>query len=369
MKGYRPPSFCRVLYFGTTDGSSTAVHYFTNFLRLGYAVYAYDPDPWRIDNWRDEFILRVTKRPATHHRRRAELELVRLCRNHQFDLIFVMGQNFVSAETLNTIRKASKFPPVIVYHSHDNNFSPGILKPKNFAQNLVAYDYVFTTKSQNVQQYNILGQANSFYLPSAYEPSIHHPIPDKYSRYSPEQFDVTFVGTYDKCRAPVLEAAGWNRLHVWGSHWMRAPLSPERRSRIEGGPVNFLEYSDVLSHSKCVLGLLREEAKDKHTQRTFEIPACGALQFAPRNEEIQTFFTDNKDIVLFSNADELREKLNYYLSHPTQRRVLAQKGTERCVKGKHTYLDRVLEILKISGFSSSKVSLKKTAEFVKFREK
>ncbi len=358
MKTYRPPSFCRVLYVGTTDGSSTAVHYFTNFLKLGYAVYAYDPDPFRMSNWRDALRVKLTKRPSLHHQRRAELNLVRLCRNHQFDLIFVMSQNFISAETLNAMKKASKFSPVMVYHSHDNNFSKGILKPKNFSQNLVAFDYVFTTKSQNVASYKALGQSQSIFIPSAYEPSVHHPIPDRYSRYKPDEFEVTFIGTYDKSRAPLLEAAGWHRLNVWGDRWNRAPLSADRRKRINGGPVNFLEYSDVLSHSKCILGLLREEAQDLHTQRTFEVAACGGLQFAPRNEEIQSFFTDKKEIVLFSSTDELRELINYYLAHPAARRAVARRGHERLLKGQHTYMDRLHEILKTAGFSSSRLSIR-----------
>jgi spore maturation protein CgeB len=243
------------------------------------------------------------------------------------------------------MRKASKRPPVMAYHSHDNNFSAGILKPKDFDKTLCAYDLVFTTKSQNVPRYRELGQDESHFLASAFEPSIHHPIDDRYSRYSGQSFDVTFIGTYDRSRLPFLEKAGWNRVHVWGDHWKRFPEYRKLKSRIHPRAIYDFEFADVTSHSKCALGLLREEAEDLHTTRTFEIPACGALQIAPRNEELLSFFKEEEEIVCFQSAEELKDKLDFYLRNDFKRLQIARRGHERCLRDKHTYLDRVKEIL------------------------
>jgi spore maturation protein CgeB len=338
----------RVLFLGDTSGASTAAHYYTNLVRLGHTVYPFNPDPFKPRSWLERWEMRASKKPPAAAVAATNAEVLRLCAENQFDLVFSMAQNYVSAQTLSEIRSVSKVSPILVYHSHDNNFSPGVLKPQGFEAIMRAYDVVFTTKSMNVEKYQALGQPQAYYLPSAFEPAVHHPISDTYSRFERDKFAVTFVGTYDRSREPLLDAVGWKNLHVWGDHWKKFPRFEHQRSNIYPKAVYFFEYSDILSHSQVVLGLLREEAGDRHTQRTFEIPACGALQIAPRNEEILSYFKEDKEIVCFSSNEELTSKVEFYLKHESKRREIAKKGLDRVLKGKHTYLDRVQSILKIA---------------------
>jgi len=336
----------RVLFLGSTQGNSTSLHYFTSLVRQGHSVYPFDPDPMWARHFADKVRIRLLKEPPPANVQASTSKVLSLCRDNQFDLVFVMSQNFLSADVLESIRRVSQKPPTIIFHSHDNVFSPGILTPPDFESAIRAYDFVFTTKSQNVVRYRALGQPNAHFLPSAYEPSVHRPIGGEHRTYHGPEFEVTFVGTYDHSREPLLEAIGWQRLHVWGDRWSRSPQYAEHPERIHPKAIYHFEYAEVLSHSQCALGLLREEAEDLHTQRTFEIPACGALQIAPRNAEIATFFKEGKEIVLFSSLEELKEKVDYYLSHPKARKEIARKGYERCLKDRHTYDDRVTEILK-----------------------
>jgi spore maturation protein CgeB len=208
-----------------------------------------------------------------------------------------MSQNYIDADTLREMRRIARQPLTLVYHSHDNNFSPGVLSPRDFSHALVEYDHVFTTKSQNVARYQSLGQANAHYLPSAFEPSVHQPIRGKESRYTEKPFEVTFVGTFDSSREPLVEAIGWDRLNVWGNHWKNYSRYDSYYERITTRAVYHHHYADIVSNSQVALGLLRQEAEDLHTQRTFEIPACGALQVAPRNQEITLYFKENKEII------------------------------------------------------------------------
>lgn len=337
----------RALFFGSTRGTACSLHYFTSLVRLGHEALPFDPEYFAAQGPVERLLIRARKGPTPRKMRRVSEALVRLCRESRFDLVFVMAENFLESETIETIRRASASPPRFLYHSHDNNFAPGILKPPGFFDTLAAYDAVFTTKSQNVARYREIGQTNAHYVPSAYEPTVHHPVPAAYSRYE-RDFDVTFIGTFDGSRPPLLEAAGWDRLHVWGSDWRRWPDYARHAERITPRPVYYFEFADVLSRSRCALGLLREEAEDRHTQRTFEIPACGALQVAPRNDEILSFFDEGKEIVCFGSREELKEKLDYYLSHETERKRIARAGYERCLAGRHTYVDRVAEMIRLA---------------------
>lgn len=338
----------KILFVGSTKGFACSLHYYTSLVRLGHSVLPYDPDFFQTRGFFDKLAVRISKSPKKRVVDKAHRALVDLCRHNQFDMVFVMAENFIRRETLEAMQDASPRPPVLMYHSHDNNFSSGILKPNHFFSTLNEYDLVFTTKSQNVERYKSLGQQNSFFIPSAYEPAVHHPVLEQDSRYRKSELLVTFVGTYDRSRDPILEKVGWDRLQVWGSHWQRSPHFPKHKDHIHPNPIYYFEFADVLSSSACSLGLLRAEAEDLHTQRTFEIPACGALQFSPRTDEILSFFEEDKEIVCFSSAEELKDKLDYYLRDESARRKVAEAGHRRCVDGKHAYIDRVRSMIQLA---------------------
>lgn len=337
----------RILFIGSTQGTACSLYYFTSFSRLGHSVIPFDPEYFQASNPLEKIAVRLRKGPTPKKVQRVSDRIVDICRRNRFDLVFVMAENFFSHATMEEIRKHVPNPPLFAFHSHDNVFSSGICKPADFEKTLRAYDFLFTTKSQNVARYKQLGQANAYFIPSAYEPSVHQPVPLSYSRCADRNLKVTFVGTYDHSRQPYLEAIGWENLHVWGNDWKRFPGYTAHADRIAAHAIYYFEFADVMSRSQCSLGLLREEAEDLHTQRTFEIPACGALQVAPRNEEILSFFREGEEIVCFASPEELRDKLNHYLANEGERSRIARKGHERCLKDHHTYQDRVSEMIGI----------------------
>ncbi|MBI4406187.1 MAG: glycosyltransferase [Deltaproteobacteria bacterium] len=347
----------KILFVGSTRGTACSLHYFTSLVRLGHSVLPFDPEYFVARNPIERLMIRSRKAPTPAKVVQVGQSLMRLARENTFDIVFVMAENFLGYQTIEEIRRISRRPPLFLYHSHDNNFSEGICKPKNFEETIRSYDFMFTTKSQNVRRYQELGQTQSHFIPSAYEPTVHHPIIEPYSQFSGEPFEVTFVGTYDKSRDEILDAVGWERLHIWGNGWKHSPNYPAHRERITPSAIYFYEFADVISHSQCALGLLRAEAADLHTQRTFEIPACGALQIAPRTEEILSFFDEDKQIVCYGSLEELRDKTEYFLNHSVQRRKIAQQGHERCVLGKHTYVDRVSQMLAIANEKKLAVAL------------
>ena len=338
----------RILYFGSTSGTECALHYFTAFSRLGHEVLPFDPGYFRGDDPIARLAIRLRRGPSEAKRRAVGRQLAELCRRNRFDVVFVIAENFLSREDIAAARDASgRTPPHFIYHSHDNNFARGICLASDFLSTLACFDTVFTTKKRNVSRYEALGQRNAHYVPSAYEPTVHHPVPPAYRRAA-EPIDVSFVGTYAPSRLPALEAVGWERLQVWGQSWPRWSGYWAHAARITPRPIFFFELADVLSRSRISLGLLREEVEDRHTQRTFEIPACGSLQIAPRTDEILEYFDEGREIVCFDSPEELRDKVGYYLTHEKERARIAKQGHLRCVRSGHTYVDRCEEMLRIA---------------------
>ena len=344
----------KALFFGSTHGKACALHYFTSLIRLGIQTIPFDPEYFASHSVIEKALIKINKGPTRDRVERTAEDLINLCKHNHFDFVFNMAENFLSAEVMTTIRDSVRNPPLFLYHSHDNNFSSGICKPHDFESALKAYDFVYTTKSQNVERYKKLGQPRSYFIPSAYEPNVHLPIPDADSRWASQNIRVSFVGTYDQSRDPICELIGWQNLHVWGDHWKRSPHFTRQYSHIVPKAVFYFEFADIISHSKISLGLLRIEANDLHTQRTFEIPACGGFQIAPRNEEIQTFFNENEDIVLYDSLEELKDKCGYYLEHESERKEIAHAGFRKVTSGSHTYVDRVQVMLNLAGLSLGK---------------
>ena len=82
--------------------------------------------------------------------------------------------------------------------------------------------------------------------------------------------------------------------------------------------------------------------------RTFEIPMSGGLQFTSYNEEIASYFDEDKEIVLYHNKEEMIDKAKYYLDPKHENmvntmKIAARKRAER----DHTWTKRFVEIFKV----------------------
>jgi spore maturation protein CgeB len=82
--------------------------------------------------------------------------------------------------------------------------------------------------------------------------------------------------------------------------------------------------------------------------RTFEVPGIGGIQLAPNTKEHELFFEADKEIFLYNTVDECISKINYLLSLTTEQanqyRVFAM---EACIKNKHSYKDRAMQVLEV----------------------
>lgn len=337
----------RILYLGSISPTACASFYADAAESIGHTVFRWDPQFFHSKKLKEYLELKIFKRPTQQKLDWNHQEILKKCIELKIDLVLNLAENFVPLSLLQELKALPK-PPKLIYHSHDNNFSSGILKSNDFFETLSWYDCVFTTKSQNLQKYKMLGQSRAFYIPSAYEPKIHRPISASESRLGGKEFAVSFVGTYDKSRDRFLKELDWEKLYVWGDRWTRFKQYSKYRDHIFPKAIYFPDFADVLSHSQVTLGLLREEAEDRHTQRTFEIPACGAFQIAPRNDEILSYFTEDQEIVCFESPQEMKEKVDYYLNHPTERKRIAEAGFKRVTQGNHSYRHRVITMLEKS---------------------
>src|SRR5690606_28432443 len=80
---------------------------------------------------------------------------------------------------------------------------------------------------------------------------------------------------------------------------------------------------------------------DQHTPRSFQIPACGgALMISQRTPEHLHFFREDQEAIYFDDVDELRDKLNFWLSpqHDEARKAIVTAARKRCINEDYSYI-------------------------------
>ena len=123
--------------------------------------------------------------------------------------------------------------------------------------------------------------------------------------------------------------------------------------------VSFDEMNSLYSNFALSLGItelwdtyILKHPIHKLHMRTFEIPMCGGLQFAPYIEELSDYFTDGKEIVLYKDEEEYIDKAKYYLKDDMNdlRLKMKMSARERAEK-EHTWLNRfnkIFDLLKLN---------------------
>ncbi len=70
-------------------------------------------------------------------------------------------------------------------------------------------------------------------------------------------------------------------------------------------------------------------------QRVFDIMSAGGFVLSNDQPEIRELFSPDREVVLFSSIEELKEKAVFYLKHKDIRRKIAEKGYS-AVSGKYS---------------------------------
>jgi glycosyltransferase involved in cell wall biosynthesis len=219
---------------------------------------------------------------------------------------------------------------------------------------LPAYDHVFTTKSYQVKDLEeLLGVSRVTFIPHGYCPDVHQPLLlNEWDKKSYET-EVSFIGIHspkkERLIASVRGALPHVKIRVFGNLWRTRCSTPGLYPFIMGRPVMGWAYSKAIQAAKVNLGINSETVKgsssgDLTSTRSFEIPACGGFMIHERNHEIQSFYEEDKEIVLFDDENELVEKIQYYLNNPDLRKAISMAGHRRCVPA-YSYDERMRECL------------------------
>jgi glycosyltransferase involved in cell wall biosynthesis len=263
------------------------------------------------------------------------------------DVLFIYKGAFVYPATLRNAKAAgcylALFYPDVSLLAHGSNIP----------ESIPIYDIIFTTKTFGIRdlhdQFNF---NNAHFIPHGFDPDIHRKLEIGQEEHEEFDCDVSFIGTYSPKKEATLNYLKENfpniKLKIWGDQWNRS-TSRAIAGDIKNKPVLGDLYATAIQCSTINLGILSEQvngasAGDLITSRTFHIPACGGFMLHERNEESILYYQENKEVVYFSNEEEMVQKIHYYLGREQERQMISEAGYERAIS-EHSLVNRAFLIM------------------------
>ena len=229
----------------------------------------------------------------------------------EFDFIIIFKGIELNLKTLKHISKYQKKAKWInIYTDNPFNLKHASCSNWNVLKSINFYDYFCTSFSrklnEKLKKYKI---RNHIFLPFGFDKKIHF-VAKKLKKENINN-NVNFVGAYDEFRKNFLNNLKRN-VNIYGPGWNKAK-NLSKLLKIKSNFISGKKMRDVCRNYSVSLNILREQDKESHNMKVFEIPAMGGLMLTERNKETKYFFKENKECFMYSNLNEARTKIDFIL--------------------------------------------------------
>lgn len=336
MKGDQPS----ILLVGSGMRTSLENMYLRAFARNGFTgVHLFDLDPLVPSFFRRRFVNRLTL--PLQHAKISQLFIAHLEKNRRaYDCIIVFKGMQFSRVVLGKGKEIAGRAQWININPDDpfNIASPGASN-QNVLEAMSFYDLYCIWSISLAEKLSESGAKRVMYLPFGYDEEFHQPP----SLKEPSPDLVSFVGSWDPEREYILSRLVHCNLVVYGNGWRHVRTISPLRQHIAFRDIFGGELAQVIGGSALSLNLLRPQNTGSHNMRAFEIPAMGGLMLTNRTVEQQKFFPENEACYMYGDMEELKEKIEYILTHPHEADQVRARGLE--LVHAHSYTGRVRQLM------------------------
>lgn len=256
--------------------------------------------------------------------------VVRQCSVLKPDMFLTIKGTGLDVATLRRLRHMQI--PVVMFFP-DYHFDHPQLSVDTFAE----YDLFVTTKSFQIDYLaGLLGPDHVAYVPHGYVDGTHAPLfgPGE----APYSHDVLYAGNHSAAKQTWLEQLAEGipsaSIGIVGNRWEQAALGPLHRANLLGERLA-VAYAQSIQQARINIALHMGAAPngwaDLVSTRTFEIPACKGFMLHIDNAEVREFFDVGTEIDTFASAEELCDKVRFYLDRPALRAAMIERAYARCV--------------------------------------
>ncbi|HTY12899.1 MAG TPA: glycosyltransferase [Candidatus Omnitrophota bacterium] len=234
------------------------------------------------------------------------------------------------------------------------------------------YDRVFTVESACVNAHRAAGSSGAEFLPLACVPEIHKkmevdekyrsdicligvPFPRRVEIVDSladflKQFNVKIIGggpNIGSSSEPWMWKRKLKRLDVLDKFVIDEVVHPDEAVKYyNGAKINLNIHRAAVDERFEAGGNSARILPRSESGRTFEVAGCGAFQLIDQERpDFRLHFEEAKEIVSFSDLEDFKKKVEYYLSHGQERSAIADAAQKRAYK-EHTYKERLGTILK-----------------------
>jgi spore maturation protein CgeB len=168
---------------------------------------------------------------------------------------------------------------------------------------------------------------------------------------SKRDIDVLFIGALHLNKMPLLakvKKALGRSFHLFGMAGLKRNLYFNAKYGAPGwvSTVAFEDYVRLYRRAKIGINVHNRGDYTVGSYRLFDLPANGVMQISDGGRHLGAFFSVGEEIVAYRDADELIERIRYYLAHDDERIAIARRGYRR-VMAEHKIDERFRELARL----------------------
>lgn len=163
--------------------------------------------------------------------------------------------------------------------------------------------------------------------------------------------DVLFIGALHLNKMPMLaklKKALGSSFRLYGLAGWKRNLYFNAKFGMPGwvSSVRFEDYVSLYRRAKIGINVHNRGDYTVGSYRLFDLPANGVMQISDGGTHLAAFFQPGEEIVGYRDADELIEKIRYYLAHDAERIAIARAGYRRVMRD-HRIRDRLAQLAEL----------------------
>ena len=160
----------------------------------------------------------------------------------------------------------------------------------------------------------------------------------------PRDIDVIFIGALYLNKMPLLAAV---KKAFRGGACVYGPGVSKRTSTLiicidSTGWMRPIPFTNMPLYQRAKIGINVHNRGDFTVggYRLFDLPANGVMQISDGGKHLDQFFSLGKEIASYGSAEDLIEKIHYYLEHDDERQAIGLNGFRR-VQSSHRFKQRM----------------------------
>lgn len=259
-------------------------------------------------------------------------EILSVCKKKKINIIWFEKPIFIENHTLMLLKKMKVFT---IDYTVDNAFGPRIHRVwRLYKKNLNFFNINLVPRKISTSDYKKRKCKKVDYFPLCYFKNLHKIGTSKVN----QNIDVSFVGTPYNDRAEVIEQLYLNhkiKTNINGNiiQWKKK-ISEKvfKKLKIKKAIYN-INYVKKIKKSKINLSFTSYDNLDEYPYRLLEIIMSNGFCLHQLNKKNKLkILKKNKEIITFSNTNELFYKIKYFLNNKKEREKIIKSGQKKIKK-------------------------------------